>query len=181
MFQTTHSRTHHLNFLTIPSNRSHYYQHFQRSIAFTGRLRTLINHLSLILTRRNQTLTFWILLSIYAQITPLQSMCDRSLRFKLESGDRMCKSRGFTMDQNEMCWLPSPIAGEGLILYLKPSGRMWRPYNTYREFAVPDYPIPGGSKGWATYQKLTRSHWVLLPTPRDAEGNAVMPGSVSNG
>ena len=88
---------------------------------------------------------------------------------------------GAMSDQNEMCWLPSPIAGEGLILYLKPAGRMWRPYNTYREFAVPDYPIPGGSKGWATYQKLTRSHGVLLPTPRDTEGNAVMPGSVPNG
>ena len=78
--------------------------------------------------------------------------------------------------QNEMCWLPS--GGKGLILYLKPEGRSWQPYAT-SPYAVPDYPVPGGSKGWATYQKLMRSGWVLVPTPRDEQGNAVMPGNVT--
>jgi hypothetical protein len=38
----------------------------------------------------------------------------------------------------------------------------WRPYTAFPQYSVPDYRIPGGSKGWATYVKLRSCGWELV-------------------
>lgn len=69
-----------------------------------------------------------------------------------------------------MCWL-SNSSGEGeKILHLQTAPHEpWRPYTSFPQYAVPDYPIPGGTKGWATYQKLLKSNWTLIPSSRAQE------------
>ena len=62
----------------------------------------------------------------------------------------------------KMCWMmpadsTSNSANAHKILHLQINpGDPWRPY-TATPYAVLDYPIPGGSKGWATYQKLRKA------------------------
>lgn len=65
----------------------------------------------------------------------------------------------------QMCWLPA-LGGNGQkILHLQlASHEPWRPYTGFPQYAVPDYREPGGSKGWATYQKLIKAGWKLIPT-----------------
>ncbi|NWF60585.1 MAG: hypothetical protein HXY43_15315 [Fischerella sp.] len=64
----------------------------------------------------------------------------------------------------QMCWLPR-LGGNGeKILHLRTApNQPWQPYRTFPE-VVPDYAIPGGSKGWATYQKLLLAGWTLVST-----------------
>lgn len=72
----------------------------------------------------------------------------------------------------QMCWLSS-FGNDGekiLHLRLKPN-EPWKPYKQYSMYAVPDYQVPRGSKGWATYQKLLKSGWVLIPS---AQANQVL-------
>lgn len=71
----------------------------------------------------------------------------------------------------QMCWL-STMGTNGIkILHLRTSAQeKWRPYTGFPQFAVPDYREPGGSKGWATYQKLIKAGWTLVPS---AEGYQV--------
>ncbi|UBF24746.1 hypothetical protein K9N68_24200 [Kovacikia minuta CCNUW1] len=65
----------------------------------------------------------------------------------------------------QMAWLPTLGSNGTKILHLRIAAHeTWRPYNTLPQFAVPDYPIPGGSKGWATYQKLRSEGWTLIPS-----------------
>lgn len=65
--------------------------------------------------------------------------------------------------QRQMCWLSSFGTNEQKILHLRTAPHEpWRPYTAFRQYAVPDYRIPGGSKGWATYQKLRQAGWVLV-------------------
>lgn len=67
----------------------------------------------------------------------------------------------------EMCWLPTRNSQGTKILHLRTDLRAgWRPYNCFSEYAVPDYPVPGGSKGYATYQKLRNQNWELIPSPQ---------------
>ncbi|MCT7951333.1 hypothetical protein NG798_16145 [Ancylothrix sp. C2] len=63
----------------------------------------------------------------------------------------------------EMCWL-SAMGNDGQkILHLRTQANQpWRPYTSFPQFSVPDYRIPGGSKGWATYQKLRNEGWALI-------------------
>ncbi|BAZ31635.1 hypothetical protein NIES4074_41080 [Cylindrospermum sp. NIES-4074] len=70
----------------------------------------------------------------------------------------------------QMCWI-SKSSGDGeKVLYLQTApGQPWRPYTTFPQFSVPDYRIPGGSKGWATYQKLLKAGWTLVPSARSSE------------
>ncbi|MBU7582969.1 MAG: hypothetical protein KAF91_08670 [Nostoc sp. TH1S01] len=69
----------------------------------------------------------------------------------------------------QMCWL-SKSGDSDKILYLQiEANKGWRPYTAYPQFAVPDYQIPGGSKGWATYQKLLKAGWTLVPSARANE------------
>lgn len=65
----------------------------------------------------------------------------------------------------EMCWL-SRLGNDGekiLHLRLQPH-EPWKPYTALPGLAVPDYQVPKGSKGWATYQKLFQAGWVLVPS-----------------
>jgi hypothetical protein len=65
----------------------------------------------------------------------------------------------------EMCWLSMMGPSGQKILHLRTAPHQpWRPYTAFPEYAVPDYRIPGGSKGWATYQKLRSQGWNLLPS-----------------
>lgn len=72
--------------------------------------------------------------------------------------------------RGQMCWL-SGTQGDGeKILHLRThSSQPWRPYTVCREYAVPDYKEPKGSKGWATYQKLLRAGWTLVASAAAAE------------
>ncbi|HEY9603850.1 MAG TPA: hypothetical protein V6C85_19700 [Allocoleopsis sp.] len=67
--------------------------------------------------------------------------------------------------QRQMCWL-SQFGQDGQkILHLRTAlQEPWRPYTAFPQFSVPDYRIPRGSKGWATYQKLLQSGWILVPS-----------------
>lgn len=63
----------------------------------------------------------------------------------------------------EMCWLYTATSREKKVLHLRLApGSPWMHYATCDGLAVPDYVVPGGSRGWATYQKLLRAGWTLL-------------------
>lgn len=65
----------------------------------------------------------------------------------------------------QMCWLPTFGTNGQKILHLKlASNEGWRPYTAFPQYAAPDYREPDGSKGWATYQKLTKAGWKLVPS-----------------
>jgi hypothetical protein len=62
----------------------------------------------------------------------------------------------------QMCWLPLRGSSGQKVLHLRTApNQPWRPYTAFPEYSVPDYLIPGGSKGWATYQKLRCEGWNL--------------------
>jgi hypothetical protein len=52
----------------------------------------------------------------------------------------------------QLCWIPK-FGGKGkLALHLRfESFHPWKPYTAFPGLCVPDYPISGGSAGWATY------------------------------
>lgn len=61
----------------------------------------------------------------------------------------------------QMCWL-SALEGDEKILHLRESpDQPWRPYTAF-SLAVPDYLVPGGSKGYATMQFLFTRKWKLV-------------------
>ena len=64
----------------------------------------------------------------------------------------------------QMCWLPTFASKGTKILHLRlNSHEPWKPYTALPQYAKPDYQIPGGSKGWATYQALAKTkEWNLL-------------------
>jgi len=65
----------------------------------------------------------------------------------------------------QMCWLSPLGSNSAKILHLRTAPNdPWKPYTAFPQFAAPDYQIPGGSKGWATYQKLMKAGWTLLPS-----------------
>jgi hypothetical protein len=69
----------------------------------------------------------------------------------------------------QMCWLSSFGTNEQKILHLRTAPHQpWRPYTAFPQYAVPDHQIPKGSKGWATYQKLMKAGWVLVPSLNEA-------------
>ena len=65
-----------------------------------------------------------------------------------------------------MCWM-SQFGGNGRkILHLQVGDR-WLPYSSCPQLSVPDYRVPNGSLGWATYQKLIKAGWELVTAPRE--------------
>lgn len=65
----------------------------------------------------------------------------------------------------QMCWLSSQGGFGEKVLHIRTQlNRPWQPYTACPHFAVPDYNVPGGSKGWATYQKLLRAGWTIVPS-----------------
>lgn len=70
----------------------------------------------------------------------------------------------------QMCWLSKSGSDSEKILHLQTApNQPWRPYTAFGQYAVPDYQIPGGSKGWATYQKLLKAGWTLVNSARANE------------
>ena len=68
----------------------------------------------------------------------------------------------------QMFWLPALGSNGQKILYLRTNpNQPWQPYTAFPLYKVPDYNIPQGSKGWATYQKLMKANWTLIAS---AEG-----------
>ena len=65
----------------------------------------------------------------------------------------------------QMCWL-AKFGGNGqLVLHLRLAPHHpWKSYNHFPALMVPDYQIPGASKGFATSQKLLAAGWTLLST-----------------
>lgn len=66
--------------------------------------------------------------------------------------------------EKQMCWLPR-MGKENAekILHLRTAPHQpWRPYTAFPQYAAPDYREPGGSKGWATFQKLKQLGWTLI-------------------
>lgn len=64
----------------------------------------------------------------------------------------------------QLCWLPKAQGQEEKILHLRMQpDQPWYPYTACSQFALPDYRIPGGSWGWATYQNLLQAGWTLVP------------------
>jgi hypothetical protein len=89
-------------------------------------------------------------------------------------------AKEFTM-QRQMCWLSKSGDDGEKILHLQTSpGQPWRPYTAFPQFSVPDYQIPGGSKGWATYQKLLKAGWSLIPSARANEFSNDLAKSIVN-
>ncbi len=73
----------------------------------------------------------------------------------------------------QMCWLSRLGADGEKILHLRISqNKPWQPYTTFAQYSVPDYDIPKGSKGWATYQKLLKSGWTLVPSAQTHHSTA---------
>jgi hypothetical protein len=67
----------------------------------------------------------------------------------------------------QMCWLSRFGESEEKVLHLRRlPNEPWQPYTAFPMYKVPDYDVPGGSKGWATCQKLSRSGWALVPSPQ---------------
>ncbi len=67
--------------------------------------------------------------------------------------------------QKRMCWLSMSGEDGEKILHLQATpNESWRPYTAFPQYKVPDYDIPGGSKGYATYQKLLKAGWTLVPS-----------------
>jgi hypothetical protein len=64
----------------------------------------------------------------------------------------------------QLCWLPQ-FGGNGqLTLYLRQEPHHpWKSYTHFHGLCVPDYPIPNGSKGWATSQRLLQAGWTVVP------------------
>ncbi len=62
----------------------------------------------------------------------------------------------------QMCWLSSNGNNGNKVLHLRTQpNQAWQPYTAFPQYAAPDYQIPGGSQGWATYQKLRAQGWTL--------------------
>lgn len=67
--------------------------------------------------------------------------------------------------QRRMCWLAMSDGDSQKILHLQTKPHEpWRPYTAFPEFAVPDYQMPGASKGLATFQKLLKEGWIVMPS-----------------
>lgn len=65
----------------------------------------------------------------------------------------------------QLCWLPKLGSNGKLALHLRLEPyHPWKPYTAFPHLCSADYPIPNGSKGWATCQKLIASGWTIIPT-----------------
>jgi hypothetical protein len=65
----------------------------------------------------------------------------------------------------QLCWLRSFGTDGQLTLHMRLEPyQPWKPHTAYPEFCVADYPIPRGTKGWATCQKLLQAGWTLVST-----------------
>ncbi|MBA3924135.1 MAG: hypothetical protein H0X31_21520 [Nostocaceae cyanobacterium] len=78
----------------------------------------------------------------------------------------------------QMCWLLKSDSKTEMALHLQTApSEPWRPYTAFPQYAVPDYKMVNGSKGWATYQKLLKAGWTLVPTARAKEFSSAIENS----
>ncbi len=75
---------------------------------------------------------------------------------------------------DQMCWLSMGADKEKILHLRREPNQPWKPYTSCPEYAVPDYRVPGGSKGWATYQKLLKAGWTIDPTAQAQESLLVI-------
>ena len=79
----------------------------------------------------------------------------------------------------QMCWILDSHNRQTIILHLREHAyQPWKPYNTSK-YSVPDYRVPCGSKGWATYQHLRKAGWNLIPTAQANSSTASAPNVVN--
>ncbi|WP_310489238.1 hypothetical protein [Chamaesiphon sp. VAR_69_metabat_338] len=65
----------------------------------------------------------------------------------------------------QICWIPKFGSNGTLSLYLRLEPyHPWKAHTAFPHLCVADYLIPGGSKGWATCQKLLAAGWTIVPT-----------------
>ena len=65
----------------------------------------------------------------------------------------------------QICWLSNFGSDGKLALHLRLEPyHPWKPHTAFPHLCVSDYPIPHGTKGWATCQKLIATGWTLVPT-----------------
>jgi hypothetical protein len=65
----------------------------------------------------------------------------------------------------QLCWIPTFASKGKLTLHLRLDPfHPWKPHTAFPNLCVPDYPVPGGSKGWATSQRLLQAGWTIVPT-----------------
>jgi hypothetical protein len=65
----------------------------------------------------------------------------------------------------QLCWIPKAGSTGQLCLHLRLAPHQpWKPHTAFPHLCVRDYPIPGGSSGWATSQKLIGAGWQIIPT-----------------
>ena len=65
----------------------------------------------------------------------------------------------------QLCWIPSFASKGKLTLHLRLEPyHPWKPHTAFPNLCVPDYPISGGSKGWATSQRLLQAGWTIVST-----------------
>ena len=65
----------------------------------------------------------------------------------------------------QLCCLPKLGSNGKLSLHLRLEPyHPWKLYTAFTHLCSADYPIPNGSKGWATCQKLIASGWTIIPT-----------------
>jgi hypothetical protein len=65
----------------------------------------------------------------------------------------------------QLCWLSKFGANGQLFLHLRLGpNHPWKLHTAYPGLCVPDYPVPGGSQGWATCQELLKAGWTTIPT-----------------
>lgn len=67
--------------------------------------------------------------------------------------------------KGQMCWLSnSGLDGEKILHLRLNYNDAWTPYTAMPRYSVPDYrDFANGSKGWATFQKLLKAGWKLIP------------------
>jgi hypothetical protein len=63
----------------------------------------------------------------------------------------------------EMCWMSAQRQDFNSLHLRTRVHDAWRTYTAFPEYAVLDSAVPGGSKGWATFQKLSQAGWTLVP------------------
>jgi hypothetical protein len=65
----------------------------------------------------------------------------------------------------QLCWIPTFASKGKLTLHIRlgPT-HPWKPHTAFPHLCVPDYLVPGGSRGWATSQKLLQAGWNIVPT-----------------
>jgi hypothetical protein len=65
----------------------------------------------------------------------------------------------------QLCWISNYGSNGKLTLHLRlQPHHPWKPHTAFPHLCAPDYRIPGGSKGWATSQRLLQAGWTIIPT-----------------